>query len=93
VLRTVIDRDDSQPADIEPQGRRFEPVEDLGVVPPGMTSLENGGLAGIREHCLDERQDLDAETRVLLFCSTTRMERLRSLFGLAGDNCRKLAGA
>jgi hypothetical protein len=53
-----------------------------------MTSHENAGLAGIREHYLGERQDLDAEIEVLLSCSTIYMERLRCLFSLAGKSCR-----
>ena len=58
-----------------------------------MTSCEGGGLSGIREKYLGPTKGLDAETKTLLFSSTTHIERLRSLFGLVGENYRKLAKA
>jgi len=56
-----------------------------------MTSGETSGLASIREKYLGPKADLDTETKALLFSSTNHMDRLKSLFGLVGENYRKLA--
>lgn len=58
-----------------------------------MTAGEGRGMASIREKYLGAQQGLDAETKALLLSSTTHMERLKSLFGLVGENYRKLAEA
>jgi len=58
-----------------------------------MTSGDDSGLAGIRAKYLGAKTNLDAEAKTLLFSSTNHMDRLRSLFGLVGENYRRLAAA
>ena len=65
-------------------------MEDLALL-KSMTSRDEKGLAAIRKKYLDDKADLDSETRSILLASTTHMEQLKSFFGLVGDNYRKLA--
>jgi hypothetical protein len=58
-----------------------------------MTSVEDHGLAKIRAKYLGREANLDAEIKTLLFSCTNHMDRLRSLFGLVGENYRRLAVA
>ena len=56
-----------------------------------MTSDGGKGLSRIRESYLGTEAELDTETKGLLLSSTNHMDRLRSLFGMVGENYRKLA--
>lgn len=59
-----------------------------------MTSSRGGGLANIRESYLAaEKDELDPNAKAILLSSTNRIERLRSLFGMVGNNYKKLAEA
>ena len=66
--------------------------EDLGIL-KNMASGERGGLSRIRESYLGAEADLDAGTKAILLSSTNHMDRLKSLFGLVGENYRKLSEA
>ena len=56
-----------------------------------MTS-ESQGLAQIRESYLVGTEiELDASTKAILLSSTNHMDRLKSLFGMIGNNYKKLA--
>lgn len=55
-----------------------------------MTS-EGQGLTKIRESYLGSDMKLDAATKAVLLSSTNHMDRLKSLFGLVGENYKKLA--
>ena len=58
-----------------------------------MTSDGGKGLSKIRESYLGTEAELDTETKGLLLSSTNHMDRLKSLFGIVGENYRKLAVA
>lgn len=64
--------------------------EDMQIL-KNMTSGEGGGLSRIRESYLGAEGELDASAKALLLSSTNHIDRLRSLFGLIGDNYQKLA--
>jgi len=57
-----------------------------------MTGREGEGLARIRQNYLGPAVGLDADTKAMLLSSTNHMDQLKSLFGLVGQNYRKLAG-
>ena len=57
-----------------------------------MTSAQGKGFGGIREKYLGAERDLGVESKALLLSATSRMDRLRTLFGEVGANYRKLAG-
>ena len=56
-----------------------------------MTSGKGRGLARIRKSYLGEDKNLDPQSKALLVSSTNHMERLKTLFGLVGENYRRLA--
>ena len=58
-----------------------------------ITSSERGGLARIRESYLGAEGTLDASGKASLLSATNHIDRLRSLFGLVGNNYKKLADA
>jgi len=58
-----------------------------------MTSDGGKGLSKIRESYLGTEAELDTETKGLLLSSTNHMDRLKSLFGIVGENYRRLAVA
>jgi CPA2 family monovalent cation:H+ antiporter-2 len=58
-----------------------------------MSGREGEGLARIRQNYLGPGVGLDADTKAMLLSSTNHMDQLKSLFGLVGQNYRKLAGA
>ena len=66
--------------------------EDMTIL-KHMASAEGGGLSRIRESYLGAEAGLDAGTSAILLSSTNHMDRLKSLFGLVGENYRKLAEA
>lgn len=66
--------------------------EDLELL-QNMTSSEGVGLSRIRESYLGAERNLDTQTKAVLLSATNRMERLRQLFGSAGENYRKAAQA
>lgn len=58
-----------------------------------MTGREGEGLARIRQNYLGPDVGLDADTKAVLLSSTNHMDQLKSLFGLVGQNYRKLAAS
>ena len=66
--------------------------EDMAILKQ-LASAEGGGLSRIRESYLGAEADLDAGTSAILLSSTNHVDRLKSLFGLVGENYRKLAKA
>ena len=56
-----------------------------------MTSTKSKGISKIRASYLGPDTNLDAATKGLLLSSTNHMDRLKSLFGMVGNNYRKLA--
>jgi CPA2 family monovalent cation:H+ antiporter-2 len=57
-----------------------------------MTSGQGGGLSRIREYYLAAGEGgLDAQAKAILLSSTNRIERLRTLFGMIGNNYKRLA--
>ena len=58
-----------------------------------MTAREGEGLARIRQNYLGSDIGLDPHAKATLLSSTNHMDQLKSLFGLVGQNYRKLAGA
>jgi hypothetical protein len=55
-----------------------------------MTSAQGKGFGGIRKKYLGAERELGTGHKALLLSATSRMDRLRTLFGEVGNNYRKL---
>jgi len=56
-----------------------------------LTSRKGKGVSRIRESYLSRDKNLAPATKMCLVSATNHMERLKTLFGLVGDNYRRLA--
>jgi CPA2 family monovalent cation:H+ antiporter-2 len=56
-----------------------------------MTGREGAGLTRIRKNYLGAEVGLDPDTKAVLLSSTNHMDQLKTLFGMVGQNYRKLA--